>query len=158
MPLLTTPLVRALLLACCLLPGVALAQNPDLERLGRQNWRILENVRISTVPDPTGGLPMSVPTFLGPVKKLDGQEVVLSGYMVPLETMLGHQYFVLSALPFNLCYFCGGAGPETVAEVYTTQTVQLTQKLITIKGRLELNATDPDHLMYIVRNAQVLRP
>lgn len=102
------------------------------------------------------GYEIESPVFGKKVTALEGKNVELKGYIVPLEEMRGHRYFVLSALPYNICFFCGAAGPETVAEVYLTEDVAYTEKAITIRGVLELNASDPLHLMYIIKDAELV--
>jgi hypothetical protein len=50
----------------------------------------------------------------------------------------------------------GAAGPETVIEVYITEEVAFTSDKIKIQGTLELNKDDPRHLMYLMKNAELL--
>ena len=53
------------------------------------------------------------------------------------------------------CFFCGGAGPETIIEVYFKDTPPFkTDQGIEITGVLELNADDVAHCNYIIRNAK----
>jgi hypothetical protein len=63
---------------------------------------------------------------------------------------------MLSALPFNQCYFCGGAGPETVVELQTKEPIKFVTRQVTVEGVLWLNETDPDHHMYIIKNARLV--
>jgi hypothetical protein len=65
-----------------------------------------------------------------------------------VEGYKGHKEFVFSAFPYNMCFFCGGAGPETVMEVYAKDEVQFTAEAITIKGKLKLNDKDINRLIY----------
>ena len=55
-----------------------------------------------------------VPKFDKELLAIEGEEVTLTGYVIPYES---DSSFMLSALPFASCFFCGGAGPETVAEI-----------------------------------------
>jgi hypothetical protein len=70
--------------------------------------------------------------------------------------MIGRQDYMISALPFNQCYFCGGAGPETVVEVQSKETVRFVTRQIAMEGILVLNASDPDHHMYILKEARLV--
>lgn len=108
--------------------------------------------------DDAQGYEISYPKFGNSVLKLDNQSITLKGYMIPLDDMIGQQYFVLSALPYNICFFCGGAGPETVAEVKTKSEVRFTDDAVTVQGTLKLNPDDPDHLMYVIEDAEVINP
>ena len=119
----------------------------------QDTWDILSKVTILKKKDPSGKYQVEYPVFGREVKALDGREITIKGYIIPVEEFSGQNYFVFSALPFNLCYFCGGAGPETVMEVYAPKKIPYTSKAITLKGKLKLNGTDGNHLMYILENA-----
>jgi hypothetical protein len=63
---------------------------------------------------------------------------------------------MLSSLPFSNCFFCGGAGPETIVELKTKQSVKFTTARVALEGILLLNADDPDHHMYTLKDAVLL--
>ena len=96
------------------------------------------------------------PIFSENIKAINGKEIEVKGYMIPLEELTGQNFFVLSAFPYNMCFFCGGAGPETVMEVNTIKEIPFSEKPILIKGRLELNESDYNHMMYILNDALLL--
>lgn len=125
------------------------AQNENL-------WKTLAKVDIEKKFDETLNFEVDYPTFSEEVKKLDGQTIELQGWMIPLEELQGETYFVLSSLPFANCFFCGGAGPETVAEVFSKDKIKYTEKRITVRGRLKINADDPMKLMYILQQAEIV--
>ena len=103
------------------------------------------------------GMDMQVPKFSKAVKNLEGKEVTLQGYILPLEGKRTQNYFIFSAYPYNLCYFCGGAGPETVAEVYCKTPIKYTTKMIKIKGRLTMNSSgDLDKMIYTLTDVQLV--
>ncbi|WP_017730563.1 hypothetical protein [Nafulsella turpanensis] len=120
-------------------------------------WKQLEAVKFSTV-NTEDGFPMDVPTFGPEVKALEGKTIRLKGYIIPLKELQGQNYFVFSRYPFNLCYFCGAAGPETIIEVNSAEEIPFTEDLIELEGRFELNASDPDHMMYLLNEARQLNP
>ncbi|HEX8059922.1 MAG TPA: hypothetical protein VF473_03255, partial [Cyclobacteriaceae bacterium] len=64
--------------------------------------------------------------------------------------------FMLSSLPFNICYFWGAAGPETVIEVESHDNFHFSSKAIWVEGILSLNDSDPDHHMYVLKSAQLI--
>jgi hypothetical protein len=75
---------------------------------------------------------------------------------VPLEETGGKGKFMLSSLPFNVCYFCGAAGPETVVELETSEHLKFSTKQIFMEGILFLNDRDPDHHIYILKSATLI--
>lgn len=96
------------------------------------------------------------PVFSAPTKALEGKKISLPGYMVPFDTGLRGTHFMFSSMPLNACFFCGVGGPETVIEVFAKTPVNFSEKPIEITGTLRLNASNPDKLIYILENAEVI--
>ena len=96
-----------------------------------------------------------IPQFGKDIRKMDGQTVALQGFIIPFEGMFEPTHIIISSLPIAACFFCGGSGPETVAEAYLKEEVKYTAKPVVVTGRLELNNTDYDKLMYILKDAEV---
>jgi hypothetical protein len=119
-------------------------------------WQVLAEVHFRNEED-AGGYTIERPVFSKNLKSYNGKKVRLKGYIIPLEESGGKGKFMLSALPFNLCYFCGAAGPETVVEVDTNESIKFTSKQIIMDGILNLNETDPDHHIYILKSATVTK-
>ena len=117
-------------------------------------WRTLAKVTFEKQYDELMGFKVDVPVFGDEVKDLDGEIVEVSGYIVPVEGYRGHTEFVFSAYPYNMCFFCGGAGPETVMEVTATDPIEYTVEKITIRGQLLLNDDNINRLMYIMVDAE----
>lgn len=114
-------------------------------------WKALADVSFKTVRD-KNGFEIDRPVFGPKVKSLQGKTVSVSGFMIPLNELNGKNIFMLSAYPFSTCYFCGGAGPETVIEIESKTKVKFTDERIALTGQLQLNDADPDHHMYILKN------
>ena len=114
-------------------------------------WHVLAEVHFVTVKD-AGGYTIEKPVFSKNLKSFNGKEITLKGYMIPLEETGGGK-FMLSSQPFNICYFCGAAGPETVVEVEIMGAPKFTTGKITLQGILALNESDPDRHIYILKSA-----
>ncbi len=124
---------------------------------GSNIWKTLAKVEIKTKFDENLQFDIEYPTFSEEVKALDGKEITISGFMMPLDELRGENYFVISLLPFNNCFFCGGAGPETVMEVFSKKEIDFTEKKIKVKGKLTINPSDPMRLMYILKGAVLVK-
>jgi len=120
-------------------------------------WKTLAKITFKKEYDEMLGFKVDVPVFSDMVKKYEGKEIEIKGYIVPVEGYKGHKEFVFSAFPYNMCFFCGGAGPETVMEVYAEDEVEYTAEAIIIKGKLELNDSDINRLMYALKDAEFVR-
>lgn len=96
------------------------------------------------------------PLFSKEVVALANKTITLPGYMVPFENGMKGTHFMLSSLPLNACFFCGVGGPETVVEIFLASPITYTDKPVEIKGKLILNDTDPDKMIYQLIAAEFL--
>ena len=131
-----------------------IGQTDDSESLEKENtWKTLSRITYKKEYDELMGFKIDKPVFSEKVKALAGKEIVIKGYIIPVEGYKSHKEFILSAFPYNMCFFCGGAGPETVMEVEASEAVKYQADAIYLKGTLELNADDINRLMYKIVNA-----
>lgn len=140
-------LIALVALLACSVTQEALAQS--------QVWKTLSKLTFKKEYDETMGFKVDVPVFSEEVKKMDGQVIEVKGYIIPVEGYKSHKEFVFSAYPYNMCFFCGGAGPETVMEVYAKEAVKYTAEPIVIRGRLELNDSDVNRLIYALHDVEL---
>lgn len=120
-------------------------------------WELLSTVSIVRRYDEMMGQEIDAPLFTESLLSHAGESITLSGYVIPLEVGLDHDYFVLSRFPYQSCFFCGAAGPETVVEVYPIEKLPkiMPDQRITVSGTLEINQNDPLHLFYVIKDASV---
>ena len=134
-----------------LLSGRVEAQTTDA------GWPTLARVTFTKEYDELLGLKVDKPVFAEAVKALDGKTITLKGYVIPTEGYKSHKEFVFSAYPYSMCFFCGGAGPETVVEVFAKAPIEYSPDAITIQGTLRLNADDPNSLMYRIEDVREVK-
>lgn len=96
------------------------------------------------------------PEFPESIKKLDNQQVIIKGYIIPLDVESG--IYALSAYPFSSCFFCGGAGPESVMSLKFSDAPPRydTDDVVQLTGILELNDSNVDEFNYILKEAREL--
>jgi hypothetical protein len=94
------------------------------------------------------------PNFPESIKSLEGKEITIEGFYVPFAPEDGN-YIIISKYPMSQCFFCGGGGPESIAEVNFAKGSEKFQvdDLITVKGKLKLNTEDQDHVNFILDQA-----
>ncbi len=94
------------------------------------------------------------PQFPGVLEKLEGQEVMISGYMVPMDVTA--KQYALSKNSFKSCFFCGNAGPETVMELQFKEAPGrfATDEYVTVTGILKLNRNGQD-LFFTLTKAEI---
>lgn len=94
------------------------------------------------------------PQFSSQIKKLDSQQVIIEGYMIPLDVDGG--IYALSAYPFSSCFFCGGSGPESVMTLKFAKDPRRyeTDEVVRFTGTLKLNDSNIDNFIYVLQNAR----
>jgi len=112
------------------------------------SWDLLA-VPYSTSPD--GLYSPQFPSWLDGFKN---QEVILQGYLVPVDVQT--KQYALSRYAFSSCFFCGNAPPNTVVElVFKDQPDNLiTDQFVVVKGILVFNEKDPYRLFFIIQQAE----
>lgn len=118
-------------------------------------WDTLRDVTFKKKWNANEGMFILEPQFGEKVKELNSKEIVLTGYMIPVD--IDANYYVLSANPFASCFFCGQAGPESVVSVKFKNLSKRfnTDDRVSIKGKFRLNANDINDLNYIIDAAEV---
>ncbi len=145
--------MRTLLLSLSLflLAGTAVqAQDTNL-------WKTLSKITYEKKFDELLGFKVDVPVFSQDIQDLEGKVVEVSGYIVPVEGYKSHTEFVFSAYPYNMCFFCGGAGPETVMEVTSVEPIKYSTERVKLRGKLTLNSDDINRLMYVLTEAELVK-
>ena len=148
------------LLLLLILLGISLSlsgQDPEeaVNAPKKENvWQTLSRITYKKEYDEFLGFKIDKPVFADQVKAIEGEEITVKGYIIPVEGYKSHTEFIFSAYPYNMCFFCGGAGPETVMEVESLEPVEYTAEQIVLKGKLQLNADDINRLMYVLVEAK----
>ena len=124
------------------------------------SWQALNDVswKRTFVKDMDGYY--NIPVFGDRIKDLNSKEIIIKGFYVPID--MSGRIFALSKTPSNMCFFCGIDGLETVMEISIKKGHKdlkrvNADKYIEIKGILVLNRSNPDHLMYQLRDAELVR-
>ncbi|TAG66912.1 MAG: DUF3299 domain-containing protein, partial [Runella slithyformis] len=118
-------------------------------------WESLRDVTFKKKWYPEESVYMLYPTFGPNINKLNGKEVLLAGYVLPID--MESNLYALSAFPFSACFFCGGAGPESVVSLKFKKSNRKfkTDERHTFKGVMRLNADNIYELNYILENAEI---
>ncbi len=96
------------------------------------------------------------PTFSKYLRELEGKQVELTGFLMPLRDEPEAGLFMLVEAPVG-CWYC--EQPELTGIVYVElprgKTARFQRGLVRVVGRLTLNATDPEDFLYSVRDARI---
>lgn len=122
-------------------------------------WRSLEDVDFKDVYIEELDAYYWKPTFGQSINDLEGEDVYITGYIIPVD--LDEDFYVLSRYPFANCFFCGGAGPESVVDLRFTgksPRVYQTDERLTFAGKFRLNSDDVYQMNYILDGASEFTP
>ena len=107
----------------------------------RVSWETLAKVTMYREFNQNLGFEVNTepPDFSPSVLALDGQKVIVKGYVIPVDIDLN--LYMVSANPFANCFFCGNAGPETVVELFPGGRFRRfgTDEVVTFEGTLNIN-------------------
>lgn len=97
------------------------------------------------------------PNFAPELTGMVGKEVSLEGYYMPID-IEGNAYIILSKFPYSQCFFCGAAGPESIAEINfkVKQGKFEMDQFLRVKGKLKLNEKDIEHGNFILEEAVIV--
>lgn len=116
-------------------------------------WKTLAKITYRKEYDELMGFKIDKPVFSDAIKNMEGKTITVKGYIIPVEGYKSHKEFIFSAFPYSMCFFCGGAGPETVMEVSAKDAIKYTTEQITLTGTLRLNSDDINRLMFKIDHA-----
>ena len=117
-------------------------------------WQILSDVEFKDVYLEELDAYYWMPNFGAQVLQAEGKDFFIEGYMIPVD--IDEDFYVLSRYPFANCFFCGGAGPESVIDLRfpgKSERAYNTDERLTFRGRLKLNADDVYQMNYILVDA-----
>lgn len=142
-----------------LLLGAALQYSPLVAQTGTADnlWKTLAKITYKKEYDEFLGFKIDKPVFSEEIKALNGKEVTVKGFIIPVEGYKSHKEFIFSAFPYSMCFFCGGAGPESVMEVTAIEPVVYSAESIVLKGKLKLNNDDVNKLMFALTDAKIVK-
>ena len=97
------------------------------------------------------------PEFSERLKKLDGKEILIQGYMFPLGQEEKQSLFLLGPFPVS-CPFHYHVTPDLIIEAHAKTPIDFSYDAINIKGKLELVPKDDENnVFYRLRDAEVLK-
>lgn len=131
---------------------IALAITHNSQAQHPITWDLLSEVEVEYQQDTIHNTWQMLPTYSEALLQQDQTDIQISGYVIPTDLTGGT--FVLSAFPFSSCFFCGGAGPESVIELNLSRSQSFsTDQFATFTGKIRLQR-QPDGFLYVLENAR----
>ncbi|MCH7411777.1 hypothetical protein MM239_20490 [Belliella sp. DSM 111904] len=121
-------------------------------------WALFSKTRFIEKLNREFGMYFLYPKFPDELTALEGKVITVSGFYIPLE-MNASNIAVLSKFPQAECFFCGGAGPESIVVGYLKKKPNRkikTDEIVKIRGTLRLNEDDIEELNFILQDAEII--
>ena len=118
-------------------------------------WAELADVSVEEVHSAEDFITYNQADFGSHIITRADSEVYITGYLIPIDAM-GLTY-ALSRNPNASCFFCGGAGPETVLLLRIAPSSYKrykTDERLTFAGTLRLNENDLNSFIYVLEGAE----
>ena len=98
------------------------------------------------------------PEFSDNLKKLDGQEIVIQGYMFPLGPDERQTEFLLGPFPLS-CPYHYHVSAALIIEAHAQTPIHFSYDAVNVKGVLELVPQDDEYnVFYRLKNAEIFKP
>lgn len=117
------------------------------------NWKLLGLIKFVKKSHKEYG-EVNYPVVNPKLKSLHKKKVVLTGFIVPID----NTNYALSKNVFAACFFCGKAGPETIAGLKFKKPIKLkTDQYVTIEGVFRVNENNVDDWIYNIDEAVIVK-
>ena len=125
----------------------------DLQEPIQIDWELLVDINYRLRYFNKINMEMYAPVFSDAIKKLNGKEVIIEGFVFPFDEE--GDLLSLSRNPYASCFFCGKASPASVMSMYLKKDNKRYKidDFKKFRGTLQLNQNDTDEFYYIMKNA-----
>lgn len=115
-------------------------------------WSLLGKIDYTKKADKLYGEVM-FPVINLKLKALQGKEVAISGFIIPIDS----KNYAISKNVFAACFFCGKSGPETLMGIkFKGDLPKLkTDQYVTLRGKFRYNDNDVEDWIYHIENAVI---
>ena len=119
------------------------------------SWKSLSETSFSEYFNETKNIWTLEGLFPMSIRELNGSDVKITGYVIPLD--IKERSYVLSAYPYSSCYFCGGAGPESIVNLQLNDLKHHieTDAIKTFSGVLDLQSRPKNGFYFTLINARI---
>ena len=119
------------------------------------NWKLLAEIKFVKKKHKDYGM-VDFPIVNDKLKSKSNKKVLLSGFIVPIDNIS----YAISKNVFASCFFCGKAGPESIAGLKFKggKTPKLkTDQYVTVEGTFKYNEIDADNWIYNLEDVVIVK-
>jgi uncharacterized protein len=135
-------------------PKVADVWQPAKTPPGGTPWSLLQQTKLIDRTDPKTKIIYTKPNFAAGVKALNGKQIKVAGWMMPLENSKSQKRWVMLGYPPG-CPFHMHALPNQFIEVLSPAGIPVNEtKVHIMTGTLQLTGQDESGIFYRLVNAR----
>lgn len=119
------------------------------------SWKLLAEIKYVKKKHKDYGM-VDFPIVNDKLKARSNKKVLLSGFIVPID----NTSYAISKNVFASCFFCGKAGPESIAGLKFKggKTPKLkTDQYVTVEGTFKYNEIDADNWIYNLEDVVIVK-
>ncbi len=150
----TWPLIKKIAIIAIIIFAIGeYFYNKNIVKPPSVTWQMLGNIKFKEIIYDKCNCHVSVPVFSEELKKLNGKQVSIKGFFIPMK--IQSKTFALSKNPNSTCFFCGGGTIETIVIVNCKEVAFdfPNDAMVTMSGRLELHQSF-NEFIYTLENAE----
>ncbi len=120
-------------------------------------WSVLAKTKLKKTDNPD----IVKPHFPNEVLSLDGKSVIISGFMLPMESTEKFTHFMLSKRT-PTCFFCAPGTQAEIIEVFASKPTIWESDLIKVKGTIKLlhkeeGSADSSFFFFQIKDAKIIK-
>ncbi len=149
-------MMRNLCLTLFTLALLCIVTDSSLLAQAEQSWNLFKDANFKDVYLEEYGAYASLLEDDPEIVALNNRVITIKGYHIPV---MEEDMIVLSKFPNANCFFCGGAGLETILEVRLNQPPKKRfemDEVLTFTGRLLINTEDWNLVSFILEDAELI--
>jgi hypothetical protein len=90
------------------------------------------------------------------VKAMEGKQITVSGFMLPLESSDKFKHFLLSKRT-PTCFFCPPGEPNEIVEVFTKKPVKWDEGIVVVTGTMKFTSNPELGLFFQMKDAESVK-
>ncbi len=144
------------ILSLCFLLSFALL---PAQRTSNEVWKTLGLMKFERQFAESDGISQQQGRFVPVIEEMECEEIIVKGYIIPLDGKKAQKHFMFSLFPYTGCFFCGMAGAETVIEAFSKdgELIEYSDQSVTLKGYFRFTGRDPNDIMFTLEEAQLVK-
>jgi len=138
-------------------PADERAAQENLPKAKDETWERLGKCKVTMSEDTKNDMYVYGINYTPEVKAMEGKDITITGFMLPLEASEKFKHFILSKRT-PTCPFCPPGEPNEIIDVYTAQPVSWIESAIKIRGKFGFTKDQQLGMFFKMTNVTVAAP